>query len=37
MKIGPYSAVIVKKSGHIDNEIPDDREIRKGLNENGFP
>jgi hypothetical protein len=37
MKIGLYSAVVFKKSRHIDDEIPDDWEIRKGLNQNGFP
>jgi hypothetical protein len=37
MKIGFYSAVILKKSGHIDDEIPDDRKIGKGFNQRGFP
>jgi hypothetical protein len=37
VKIGVYFSVMFKKGGHIDDEIPDDREIGERFNLNGFP
>jgi hypothetical protein len=36
LKIGFYFSVMFKKGGHINNEIPDDREIGEGFKLNGF-
>jgi hypothetical protein len=36
MEIGFYFSVILEKSGHVDNEVPDYWKAGKGLDENGI-